>query len=72
MTESNETDQVNNKSVTEEAKDSYVSDQIFSILFPFLAIWYGPKYLIKGQYIKGITILVIFAIELYFIISINS
>ena len=69
MTEPNETDQVNDKSVTEEAKGSYVSDQIFSILFPFLAIWYGPKYLIKGEYLKGIAILVIFAIEVYLIIA---
>lgn len=69
MNEPNETDQVNDKSVTEEAKGSYISDQIISILFPFLAIWYGPKYLIKGEYLKGIIILVIFAIELYLIFS---
>jgi len=58
--------------VTKKEKGSYISDQIFSILFPIVALWYGPKYLIKGEYIKGIIILVIFAIELYIIFSINS
>ena len=73
MTESSEKEQsVVNKDDTKESKGSYVSDQIISILFPIVALWHGPKYLIKGEYLKGIIILAIFAIELYFIFSINS
>lgn len=57
---------------TEKSTGSYIQDQIMSILFPILALWYGPKYLVKGEYPKGVVILIIFAIELYFIISYNS
>ncbi|MFQ5943241.1 MAG: hypothetical protein ACE5JF_06785 [Anaerolineales bacterium] len=73
MAESNETDHVDvSKKDDRQSKGSYVSDQILSVLFPFLALWYGPKYLLKGDYPKGIVILAIFAIELYFILSLSS
>ncbi len=68
MTESNKLDQ-NVPDEDKESKGSYVSDQVFSIIFPILALWYGPKYLIKGEYLKGAVILIIFAIELYYILQ---
>jgi len=43
-----------------------------SFIFPFLAIYYGPKYLLAGKTVKGLIIVVVFAIEVYFIIQLNS
>ncbi len=62
-------DAVNNAK-SKETKGSYLSDQFISIIFPFAALWYGPKYLIKREYLKGVIILAIFAIELYIIFSV--
>ena len=56
---------------SKETKGSYLSDQFISIVFPIAALWYGPKYLINREYIKGIIILAIFAIELYIIFSVT-
>ena len=53
-------------------KGTYIQDQIMSILFPIVALWYGPKYLRKGEYVKGTVILVSFAITVYYIVSLNS
>ena len=48
MTEQEEKiDIVENTAPAKENKDSYISDQIISILFPIVALWYGPKYLMK-------------------------
>ena len=72
MAESNEIDQAAvSPDVSKKSSGSYISDQIISVLFPIAALWYGPKYLIKGDYLKGVIILVIFAIELYFIFSLT-
>ena len=70
MTESKDIDQdIVDNGAAKESKGSYISDQIISILFPIVALWYGPKYLIKGEYLKGTAILAIFSIELYIIFA---
>ena len=59
-----------NSADSKETIGSYLSDQFISIIFPIAALWYGPKYLIKKEYVKGVIILAIFAIELYIIFSV--
>jgi hypothetical protein len=39
------------------------------MLFPFVALWYGPKYLLKGEYVKGIVLILIVAVELAIVLS---
>lgn len=71
-----ESDGLNNETTdngaVKNSKGSYLSDQIISILFPIAAVWYGPKYLINKEYLKGAIILGIFAIELYIIYTVMS
>jgi tryptophan-rich sensory protein len=51
----------------EETLGGYISNLILSMLFPFLAIFYGPKYLFGGQIIKGVVLIVIVVAELYYV-----
>lgn len=53
-----------------ETIGAYIGNVILSMLFPFMALWYGPKYLFKGEYIKGIVIILIVAVELIVVNSI--
>lgn len=53
-----------------ETIGAYVGNVILSMLFPFMVLWYGPKYLLKGEYIKGIVIILIVAVELIIVNSI--
>jgi uncharacterized membrane protein len=41
----------------------FVGDLIVSMIFPFMALWFGPRYILRGEYIKGIAILVIVSVE---------
>lgn len=53
-----------------ESIGSYIGNVILAMLFPFVVLWYGPKYLLKGEYIKGIMIILIVVIELIVVNSI--
>ena len=60
-------EKVNEAEGKEEKKESiggYIGNLILSMLFPFMALWYGPKYLFKGEYVKGIVLILIVAVEL--------
>ena len=52
-----------------ETIGAYITNLVLSMLFPIVALWYGPKYLLKEEYAKGIVIIVIVAVELYIVMS---
>jgi hypothetical protein len=52
-----------------ETVGAYITNVLLSMLFPFMALWYGPKYLLKGELIKGIVIILIVAAELTVVYS---
>jgi len=60
----------NDKEDKEEKKasGSYISDLIISILIPIAGLWYGPKYLIKGEYVKGGVIILWLIFVLFYLI----
>ncbi|HEY73687.1 MAG: hypothetical protein DRJ03_13915 [Chloroflexi bacterium] len=63
----NTNEKMNEAEGEEEKKESiggYIGNLILSMLFPFMALWYGPKYLINGEYVKGIVLILIVAVEL--------
>lgn len=53
-----------------ETTGAFIVTLIFSILVPILSIWNGIEYLIKKEFWKGGLMLVIFVIQLIYIISI--
>ena len=53
-----------------ETVGAYIANVLLSMLFPFMALWYGPKYLLKGELMKGIVIMLIVAAELIVVYSI--
>jgi hypothetical protein len=65
--------EVTNKTADEEKKETiggFIGNLVLSMLFPIWALWYGPKYLIKGEYIKGLVLIAIVAAELIAVFSI--
>ena len=50
----------------------YVFNVVFSMLFPIVALWYGPKYLLTGAYVKGVLLIVIVAVEVIVVWSMIS
>jgi len=55
-----------------EGIGSYIFNLVLSMMFPVVALWYGPKYLIKGEYVKGVLLLGIVAVELAIAFSLQS
>jgi hypothetical protein len=58
---------------SEEKKETiggFIGNLLLSMLFPILALWYGPKYLIKGEYIKGLVLIAIVVTEVLVVLSI--
>lgn len=47
----------------EEGIGQYIFNIVLSMIFPFMVLWYGPKYLFNGKYLKGILIILIVATE---------
>lgn len=50
----------------EEMKESigeFIGNIFISMLFPFMVLWFGPKYLVKKMYIKGIIIICLVVTE---------
>ena len=43
---------------------AYLSDVVVSMLFPVFALWFGPRYLLDGKFLKGIVLILIVAVEL--------
>lgn len=58
------------KEKKKEPVSAYIINVITSMLFPFMVIWFGPKYLLKKEYVKGIVIILIVVIELVILGSI--
>jgi len=58
------------KEKKKEPVSAYIVNVITSMLFPFMVIWFGPKYLLKKEYVKGIVIIIIVVIELVILGSI--
>jgi len=57
---------MNNQKVKKYKKDSigeFIGNLVIAMIFPFMVLWYGPKYLAKGKYVKGIIIIVIVVTE---------
>ena len=51
------------KEKKKETIGAYIVNIITAMLFPFVVIWFGPKYLLKGEYVKGIVIILIVVVE---------
>lgn len=51
------------KEKKKEPIGTYIINVITSMLFPFIVIWFGPKYLLKKEYLKGILIILIVVAE---------
>ena len=64
MIVSENTNEKVNEAEEKESIGGYIGNLILSMLFPFMALWYGPKYLLKGEYVKGIVLILIVAVEL--------
>ena len=65
----NEVEEEVEEEVEKESIGSYIGNVILAMLFPFVALWYGPKYLLKGEYVKGIVLILIVAVELAIVLS---
>jgi hypothetical protein len=66
---------INNERANETEKESmgaYIGNVVLAMLFPILMLWYGPKYLLKKEYAKGIAIILIVVIELAILWSIYN
>jgi ankyrin repeat protein len=50
----------------------YAFNVFLCMLFPFVLLWYGPKYLITGQTFKGIFLIVLVVIEVYVVLSLRG
>ena len=67
--------EVSDSQVKKEKKESigsYIGNLILCMLFPFVALWFGPKYLIKGEVVKGVVIIAVVAVELYFVFTLTG
>jgi hypothetical protein len=53
-----------------ETLGSYIGNVILCMLFPIVVLWYGPKYLLNQEYVKGIVIILIVVVELIVLNSI--
>jgi len=65
----NEVEEEVEKEEEKEGIGSYIGNVVLSMLFPFVTLWYGPKYLLKGEYVKGIVLILIVAVELTIVLS---
>jgi len=57
---------MDNQKVKKHKEDSigeFIGNLVISMIFPFMMLWFGPRYLIKGKYLKGIIIIVIVVTE---------
>jgi len=43
---------------------AYLSDVVVSMLFPVWVLWLGPRYLLRGELLKGIVLILIVAVEM--------
>lgn len=39
------------------------------MMFPIVTLWYGPKYLTKDEYLKGILLILIVVVEMGLVFS---
>jgi hypothetical protein len=51
---------------------SYLSDALLSMMFPITVLYYGTRYLLKGEYLKGILLFAIVAVELIVVFSVTD
>ncbi len=58
------------KEKKKETLGGYIGNVILCMFFPFMVLWYGLKYPIKGEYLKGILIILIVIAELIIVNSI--
>jgi hypothetical protein len=49
---------------------SYIRDVVLSMLFPILALVHRPLYVLKGQYVKALLLILIVAVELIIVWSV--
>ncbi len=67
--------EITNEKANEMQKEgigAYVGNVILAMLFPIVALWYGPKYLFKGEYVKGIVLILIVGVELFVVLSLQN
>ena len=43
---------------------AYLNDVVLSMLFPVWVLWLGPRYLLRGELLKGIVLILIVAVEM--------
>jgi len=48
----------------EDSIGDFISNLIICMIFPFAMLWFGPWYLYKGKYLKGLVLIVIVVTEL--------
>ena len=55
-------EEVKEEVAKEEEKEgigAYIGNVVLSMLCPIVALWYGPKYLLKGEFFKGLVLILI-------------
>jgi len=55
-------EEVKEEVAKEEEKEgigAYIGNVVLSMLCPIVALWYGPKYLLKGEFVKGLVLILI-------------
>ena len=55
----NEVEEAVEKEEEKEGVGSYIGNVVVSMLCPIVALWYGPKYLLKGEFVKGLVLILI-------------
>jgi len=57
------------KAGEKEGIGAYIGNVVVSMLCPIVALWYGPKYLLKGEFVKGIVLILVVAGGLAIVLS---
>ena len=65
----NEVEEEVEKEEEKEGIGSYIGNVVLSMLCPIVALWYGPRYLLKGEFVKGIVLILVVAGGLAIVLS---
>jgi len=52
-----------------EGLGEFIPNLIICVLFPFMVLYHGPKYLLNRQYVQGVAIIVIVVTAFIFVLK---
>jgi hypothetical protein len=60
------------KKTEDESIGGYLFNIFLCMVFPFMMLWYGPKYLFDGNYVKGLVLIAIVVTEFILVLKLQD